>query len=91
MRGKSEQELERVVNLLMKDHELEQDTKAYVECVRSMEHMVKNCTKCRRKGCEKCTYVHALRYVVRWQKPGEWWRRTGQSAVMGTVRYLKAQ
>ena len=91
LKGKSEQELERVVNLLMKDHELEQDTKAYVECVRSMEHMVKNCTKCRRKGCEKCIFVHALRYVVRWQKPADWWRRTGQSAVMGTVRFLHGQ
>ena len=75
----------------MKGHEFENDTTAYTECVRSMEHMVKNCSKCRRRGCEKCTYVQSLRYVVRWQKPAEWWRTTGQSAVMGAVRFLKGR
>ena len=38
LRQKSVQELERVVNQVMRDHQFEQDTKAYVECVRSMEH-----------------------------------------------------
>ena len=62
------------------------DAKAYGECVQSMEHMARNCSNCRRRGCEKCTYVHALRYVVRWQRPGDWWRRTGQYDV--TVRFV---
>ena len=91
LRQLSEQELERVVRLVMEGHQHEQDCKNYVGCVQSMEHMVKNCTKCRRNGCERCSYVHSLRYVVRWQKPGEWWKRTGQAAVLGAVRYLKAQ
>ena len=65
------------------------DAKAYGECVQSMEHMARNCSNCRRRGCEKCTYVHALRYVVRWHKPADWWMRTGQSAVLGAVRFLK--
>ena len=90
LRQKSVQELERVVNQVMRDHQFEQDTKAYVECVRSMEHMVKNCSKCRRNGCQHCTYLHALRYVVRWQKPAEGWKRTGQNAVLGAVRFLRA-
>ena len=89
LRKKSEEELERVVRVLMRGHALESDTKAYVECVRSMEHMVKNCSKCRRRGCEKCTYVHALRYVVRWQKPGDWWKKSSHPAVTGTVRFLR--
>ena len=73
----------------MRGHEFEADAKAYVECVQSTEHMVKNCSQCRRRGCEKCTYVHALRYVVRWQRPADLWTKTGQSAVMGAVRFLK--
>ena len=90
LRQLSEQELERVVRLVMEGHQHEQDCKNYVGCVHSMEHMVKNCTKCKRNGCERCSYVHSLRYVVRWQKPGEWWKRTGQSAVLGAVRFLQA-
>ena len=53
-----------------------------------MEHLVKGCAKCRRKGCEKCEYLRAMRYAVRYQKPAEWWRMTGQSAVQGAVRFL---
>ena len=90
LRNKSEAELERVVSVGMRGHAFEADAKAYLECVQSMEHMVKNCSKCRRKGCEKCTYVAALRYVARRQKPAEWWQRTGQSAVLGAVRFLKS-
>ena len=75
LRNKSEEELARVVSVAMRGHEFEADTKAYVECVQSMEHMVRNCSKCRNRGCEKCTYVHALRYVVRWQRPADWWKK----------------
>ena len=82
LKQKSEEELERVMNQVMRDHTNEQECKAYANCVRSLEHMGKNCTKCRRTGCESCTYVHALRHVVRHQEPGKWWRRTGQSAAL---------
>ena len=34
-------------------------------------------------------YVKCLRHVVRWQKPGEWWMRSSQTAVMGALRFLK--
>ena len=90
LKQKSEEDLERILCEVMSDHPHKDECKAYVDCVKSLEHMVKNCTKCRRGGCESCTYVHALRYVVRHQKPGSWWRRTGQSAVLGAARYLKA-
>ena len=83
LKQKSEEELERVMNQVMRDHTNEQECKAYANFVRSLEHIGKNCTKCRRTGCESCTYVHALRYVVKHQEPGKWWRRTGQSAVLG--------
>ena len=75
LKQKSEEELERVMNQVMRDHTNEQECKAYANFVRSLEHMGKNCTKCRRTGCESCTYVHALRYVVKHQEPGKWWRR----------------
>ena len=87
--GLSEVELEKVVSRLMKGHANEKTTMEYIECVKSMEHMVRFCSKCRRKGCEKCDYVRCLRYVARWQKPGDWWKRSGQSAVMGALRFLK--
>ena len=88
--GLSEVELEKVVSRLMKGHANEKTTMEYIECVKSMEHMVRFCSTCRRTGCEKCDYVRCLRYVVRWQKPGEWWKRTGQIVVMGGLRFLSA-
>ena len=87
--GLSEEKLEQVVSRLMRGHENEKSTREYTECVKSMEHLVRYCSKCRRQGCEKCDYVKCLRYVVRWQKPADWWKRTSQAAVMGTVRFLK--
>ena len=74
---------------MMRGHENEKATRDYVDCVKSMEPLVRFCSKCRRSGCEKCDYVKSLRYVMRWQKPGDWWQREGHSAVMGTVRYLR--
>ena len=88
---KTEEELERVVSKLMTGQELEEDCRNYLECVRSMEHLVRPCGKCKRKGCEKCSYNHALRRLVRHQKPGDWWQRTGQRAVMGSVRFLQGK
>ena len=87
--GLSEEKLEQVVSRLMSGHENEQPTREYTECVKSMEHLVRYCSKCRRQGCEKCDYVKCLRYVVRWQKPADWWKRTSQAAAMGAVRFLK--
>ena len=87
--GLSEEELEQVVSQLMMGHENEKSTREYTECVKSMEHLVRFCSKCRRSGCEKCDYVKCLRHVVRYQKPGDWWRRSSHPAVTGTVRYLK--
>ena len=84
----SEVELEKVVRRLMKGHANEESTFQYMECVKSMEGMVRFCSKCRRCGCEKCDYIKCLRYVVRWQKPADWWKRSGQSAVMGGLRFL---
>ena len=54
-----------------------------------MEHLVKYCSKCRKCGCESCSYVHVLRYVVRHQKPAHWWGKGGQAAVMGAGRMLR--
>ena len=62
---------------MMKGHELEKTCTEYLECVQSMDGMVKWCTKCNRAGCEKCSYKWALRYVVRWQQPAYWWRTGG--------------
>ena len=90
LRQKNEFQLERIVKQVMSGHKFEQDTKAYLDCVHSTESMVRFCTKCRRGGCEYCDYIHALRYVVRWQKPAAWWKRTGQNAVLGSVRFLRA-
>ena len=75
---------------MMKGHELEKTCTEYLECVQSMDGMVKWCTKCNRAGCEKCSYKWALRYVVRWQKPAYWWRTSSHPAVTGTVRFLRA-
>ena len=90
LRQKNEFQLERIVKQVMSGHRFEQDTKAYLDCVHSTESMVRFCTKCRRGGCEYCDYIHSLRYVVRWQKPAAWWRRTGHNAVLGSVRFLRA-
>ena len=89
LRSLSAEKLEQLVSRLMRGHENEKATKEYVDCVKSMEPLVRFCSKCRRSGCEKCDYVKSLRYVMRWQKPGDWWQREGHSAVMGTVRYLR--
>ena len=56
----------------MKGHKLEKTCREYLECVQSMDGMVKWCTKCKRAGCEKCSYKWALRYVVRHQQPAYW-------------------
>ena len=89
LRSLSAEKLEQLVSRLMRGHENEKATKDYVDCVKSMEPLVRFCSRCRRSGCEKCDYVKSLRYVMRWQKPGDWWQREGHSAVMGTVRYLR--
>ena len=67
----------------------EKATTDYIDCVKSMEPLVRFCSKCIRSGSEKCDYVNTLRYAMRWQKPVDWWRREGHSAAMGTVRYLR--
>ena len=54
-----------------------------------MEHLVRFCAKCRRRGCEKCDYVKCLRHVVRFQKPAYWWKTSSHPAVTGTVRFLR--
>ena len=48
--GLSEEELEQVVSRLMRVHENEKSTREYTECVKSMEHLVRYCSKCRRQG-----------------------------------------
>ena len=73
---------------MMRGHDLETTTMQYIDCVRSMEQKVRYCSKCRRTGCEKCDYVKCLRYVVRNQKPADWWNRTSQQAIMGAIRFL---
>ena len=56
-----------------------------------MEGMVRLCSKCRRTSCEKCDYVKCLRYVVRHQKPADWYSCSGQTAVMGGLRFLRGK
>ena len=73
---------------MMKGHELEKTCTEYLKCVQSMDGMVKWCTRCKRAGCEKCSYMWALRYVVRHQQPAYWWRTSSHPAVTGTVRFL---
>ena len=87
----TETELKKVVSRLMKGHDNEQCTKRYMDLVQSMEHQVRYCSKCRRRGCERCDYIKCLRHVVRHQKPGDWFLRSSQSAVSGTVRFLNAK
>ena len=88
LRSLSEVELEKVVRRLMKGHANEESTFQYMECVKSMEGVVRFCSKCRRCGCEKCDYSKCSRYDVGWQKPADWWKRQGQAAVMGGLRFL---
>ncbi len=51
------------------------------ECASYLRYVQANqtlgvCAKCEWKwGCERCEYMHALRYVVRWEKPSAWWFR----------------
>ena len=40
--------LEKVVSRLMRGHENEKVTKEYTDCVRSMERLVRFCSKCRK-------------------------------------------
>ena len=75
----------------MMGHDNEKATMEYMECVKSMEHMVRFCSKCRRHGCESCDYKKCMKYVVRNQKPGAWWRRSSHQAVTGTVRFLNVK
>ena len=89
MKKFDEETLEQVVSQMMKGHPLKKDVEAYNDCVRSMVHLVKYCSKCRKCGCESCSYVHVLKYVVRHQKPAYWWGKGGQAAVMGAGRMLK--
>ena len=82
------EDLERVVQQIMKGNAIKPDVDAYLSTVASIEHSVRNCSKCRKLGCESCTYKHALRYVVRHAKPASWWKHTSQAAVLGTARML---
>ena len=41
-----------------------------------MQQSIGVCAKCEWKWtCERCEYVHALRYMVRGGKPSSWWFR----------------
>ena len=91
LKSLSEKELERAVKQVTGGNENEPDVQGYLQTVASVEHAVRNCAKCRYSGCEKCTYVWALRYVVRHGKPASWWKRTGQSAVLGAARMLSVR
>ena len=88
LKSLSEAELEKAVEKVLQGSDNAEDVKAYLKCVASIEHAVRNCSKCRRRGCEACAYEWALRYVVRHGKPAAWWKRTGQAAVMGAARML---
>ena len=89
--GLSEVMLEKVVSRLMKGHANEKTTMEYIECVKFMEHMVRFFSTCRMTGCEKCDYVKCLRHIARWQNPGDWWKRSSQSVVIGALRFLKGK
>ena len=88
LKSLSEKELEMVVEKVLTGSDNAEDVKAYLRCVASIEHAVRNCSKCRRRGCEARAYEWALRYAVRNGKPASWWKRTGQAAVMGAARML---
>ena len=88
--GLSDEKLENVVSRLMKGHANEKTTMEYIECVKSMEHVVRFCSRGRRTGCAKCDYVKRLRHIVRWQKPGDWWKRYYHGVVMGALRFLNS-
>ena len=76
---------------MMKGHKNEKAVREYVECVQGLEHKVRFCAKCNRRGCEKCAYLHSLRYAVRHQRPAYWWRTSSHAAVTGTVRFLNCK
>ena len=81
-------QLEKVVKILMEGHHNEKTTQDYIAFVKSHNLSVRFCSKCRYAGCEKCSYLHCLRHVVRHQIPGEWWLRSSQIAVEGSLRFL---
>ena len=86
LRNLTQVQLEQITKRVMKGHDNEKITSEYIEFVKNNQMSV--CSKCRYQGCEKCSYLHCLRHVVRHQKPGEWWLRNSQIAIEGSLRFL---
>ena len=88
LRNLTQEQLEKVADRVMEGHGNEKTTSEYIEFVKNHQLSVRFCSKCRYAGCEKCSYLRCLRHVVRHQKPGEWWLRSSQIAVEGSLRFL---
>ena len=86
LRNLTQVQLEKITKRVMEGHGNEKTTSEYIEFVKNNQMSV--CSKCRYQGCEKCSYLHCLRHVVRHQKPGGWWLRSSQIAVEGSLRFL---
>ena len=77
LRSRSIQELEGIVEVdRAQQHE---KTGEYLGFAKKYE-VLKVCGSCRYShGCERCSYEHALRYVVRHRQPAKWWlKRAGE-------------
>ena len=72
--------LEELVSQIKIGQNEKDELNTYIQWVRSSE-TIGLCSKCEwTTGCEKCSYGHALRYAIRWQKPSSWWNKlSGQS------------
>ena len=77
LKSKSIQELEGIVETdWAQQHE---KTGGYLGFAKKYE-VLKVCGSCRYShGCERCSYEHALRYVIRHRQPAKWWlKRAGE-------------
>jgi len=70
----SKEELQHRIAALSISNDLRVQISGYLEWVAHHE-TIEVCGKCRYAGCEKCSVIKSLRYVVRWSKPAWWWKR----------------
>jgi hypothetical protein len=57
------------------------EVEKYLALVQSTE-TIGVCAKCEWKtGCEKCSYIHSLRYVMRHHQPSAWWMKAAGMAL----------
>ena len=65
-----------------------EEVESYLQKVKENE-TIEVCSRCHwSTGCERCSYEHAMRYVLRWGKPAAWWNKTSKEALLSERRVV---